>query len=109
MGCRKASRVAAGALLLHGEAAPAVRKEAVDLQKMIQAAGGDTSAAEAGHISGNATSAHDSAAGVPSSVLLWARRHEALQSGVLLSPQSMDIHSPLQLFGIYWMEALVRL
>lgn len=83
MGCRQGSRLAAGALLLHGEAVPAVRKEAVDLQKIIQAAGGDAilaEAAQARHVSA-ASSAQGSAEGVPP-VLLWAGRHEALQSGV---------------------------
>ena len=81
--CRQASRLAAGALLLHGAAAPAVRKEAVDLQKMIQAAGGDAFLAEAAQAH-PVSPALATAARMPP-VLLWAGRHTAVQSGPPLS------------------------
>lgn len=87
---RQASKVAAGALQLHGEADPAVRKEALDLQKMIRAAGGN--AAAAAHstapvgppLEGITGAAHGSSAAPLSAVLHWASRREALRSGTLL-------------------------
>ncbi len=84
--------MAAGALQLHGEADPAVRKEALDLQKMIRAAGGDAAAAAAAHstapmgpyLEGNPGAAHGSSALPLPAVLQWASRREALQSGASL-------------------------
>ncbi|CAL8466772.1 g6308 [Coccomyxa elongata] len=82
---RQASKLAAGALQLHGEAAPAVRKEALDLQKMIRAAGGDATVLEAAQgppTAGAGSAEHRDSALSP--VLQWACRQDALQPGSMV-------------------------
>lgn len=91
--CRQASKLAAGALQLHGEAAPAVRKDALDLQKMICAAGGDATVLEAVQCppTAGAGSAEHRNSDLPP-VLLWACCQDALQPGLLTSA-SMLLHA----------------
>ncbi|BDA40940.1 hypothetical protein COCOBI_01-5940 [Coccomyxa sp. Obi] len=79
---RQASRLAAGALQLHGEAAPAVRKEALDLQKMIRAAGGDATVSQA--VQGPPTAGAGSRGSALPPVLQWACRQDALQPGSMV-------------------------
>ena len=93
MPCSQAGRLATGALQLHGEAAPVVRKEALDLQKMIRAAGGDPTilaAAQGPHTGGAGSADHRASALLP--VLQWACRQDALLPG-LLCPASTLLHA----------------